>query len=361
MTVHWEKIATLVADGVGLGAGDKVSVFVTDAGVLDAATAFVAEAWRRGAIPQVVATLECFDNAALAWAPLDVLAAAPPVEAAAMQWSTVHVSFRAMVDPEVGADPARIAALKHGRGLISTMRWQGTRWALVRVPTPTWARVMGLSFDDLEREWAASFGDDWPAAETRMRTLCDSLSRTASVVIDDGEHRLELDVTGRTWIPFAGKANWPDGEVATAPVSAHGSIRFDGALSFAGVIIRDLTLTFGDGHVTPFHAAQSEDFIRELLATDPGARGLGELGIGTNAALRTMTGDLLIDEKILGTVHLALGRAYPECGGVNQSALHWDIVKDLRHPGANLWADGVWLIRDGEVRPALRDAACAHT
>ncbi|HEY3437236.1 MAG TPA: aminopeptidase, partial [Actinotalea sp.] len=90
-------------------------------------------------------------------------------------------------------------------------------------------------------------------------------------------------------------------------------------------------------------------------------RRIGELGIGTNAALTVATGDLLIDEKILGTVHIAPGRAYPECGGVNSSSLHWDIVKDLRATGGatpgSLRVDDEWLIRDGVVQPVLRAAA----
>ena len=89
---------------------------------------------------------------------------------------------------------------------------------------------------------------------------------------------------------------------------------------------------------------------------------MGELGIGTNAALASSTGDLLIDEKILGTVHIALGRAYPQCGGVNESALHWDIVKDLRPAagGGSLAVDDEWLIRHGVVQQALADASVAR-
>lgn len=362
-TIDWSLITGLVADGVAVGPGDRVSVFVTDVAAMDAVTAFVDECWRRGAVPQVLATDERFDAAALRWAATDVLAAPPPLEAAAMEWSDVHVSFRAMTTPVLDADPARIAALRRGRGIVSTMRWQGTRWALVRVPTPGWAEAMSLDADALLREWVASFDADWSDAAVRMQALCERLNGGRTAVIEDEWGTLELGLEGRTWMPFAGNANWPDGEIATAPQDhgVSGRIRFPGALSFGGVIVRDLALEFEDGLIVAESAAEGLGFVRELLASDEGARRVGELGVGTNAALSTMTGDLLIDEKILGTVHIAPGRAYPECGGVNRSALHWDIVKDLRgtdgEPRGSFRVDDEWLIRDGEVQPLLAEAA----
>lgn len=362
-TIEWGRIARLVADGVKVEAGDKVSVFLTDASAMNAVAPFVEECWRRGAIPQVIATDERFDESALRWADPQLLQQAPPLEAAAMGWSDVHVSFRAMTEPVMDADPTRIAALRHGRGIVSTMRWKSTRWALVRVPTAIWADAVGLEPDLLLAEWAASFDADWTEAAGRMDALCQHLAPSQRVVIEDEWGRLELPVTDRGWVSFSGEANWPDGEIATAPREdgVNGVIRFPGAFAFAGVMIRDLELEFENGLVIRESASEGIDFVRELLDTDTGARRVGELGIGTNAALQTSTGDLLIDEKILGTVHIALGRAYPQCGGVNESALHWDIVKDLRRDsgGGSLSVDDDRLIIDGVVQPLLLDAAVA--
>lgn len=362
-TIDWTLIARLVADGVSMGRGDRVSVFVTDVAVMDGVAAFVEEGWRRGAVVQVMATDEKFDASALRWADPRVLSAPLPLEAAAMEWSDVHVSFRAMTSPVVKAEPARIAALRRGRGGVSTMRWQSTRWALVRVPTHEWAVAMGLDAAGVLREWARSFDADWADAARRMQALCDTLKGARTAVIEDDWGRLELGLEGRTWIPFAGSANWPDGEIATAPVEheVSGHIRFPGAFSFGGVLIRDLEFDFEGGTIVAESAAEGLGFVRELLDGDEGARRVGELGIGTSAALTTMTGDLLIDEKILGTVHIAPGRAYPQCGGVNSSSLHWDIVKDLRGTGGaprgSFRVDDEWLLRDGAVQPALRAAA----
>lgn len=359
--IAWDRIARLIADGLTVARGDRVSVFFTDGSAMGAVAAFVDECWRRGALPQVLATDERFDAGALRWADPEVLAQAPPLEVAAMEWSDVHVSFRAMTSPVVDAEPRRIAALRHGRGIVSTMRWQGTRWALVRVPTPMWADEIGLDAESVLREWAASFDADWGEAAARMGALCERLDPARAVVIEDEWGRLELPVTGRKWVAFSGEANWPDGEIATAPIEdgVDGVIRFPGMFSFAGVPVRDLELEFADGLVVREHATEGLEFVREMLRTDDGARRVGELGIGTNAALTTMTGDLLIDEKILGTAHIALGRAYPQCGGVNVSALHWDIVKDLRVSRASLTVDGAALVHDGHAQPILRDAAVA--
>jgi aminopeptidase len=361
--VDWGMIGHLVADGVSMSAGDRVSVFVTDPSAMEAVEAFVDEGWRRGAVVQVLATDERFDASALRWADESVLRAPMPLEAAAMEWSDVHVSFRAMTRPVVDADTARIAALRRGRGLVSTMRWKGTRWALVRVPTRGWADAMGLDADTMLREWAASFDADWADAARRMQVLCDAFAGARKAVVEDDWGVLELGLSGRVWIPFAGNANWPDGEVATAPVETevNGRIRFPGAMSFGGVLIRDLELDFEAGLIVAERATQGIDFARDLLDGDEGARRVGELGVGTNAALTTMTGDLLIDEKILGTMHIAPGRAYPECGGVNASSLHWDIVKDLRGtgtaPSGSMRIDDEWLIRNGVVQSVLREVA----
>ena len=358
----WAGISRLIADGVRVDRGDRVSVFATDPSALPAVTAFVTEAFRRGAVPQVLLTDEAFDAAALAYADDAVLAEPLPLEAAAMRWSDVHASFRAMVPPHEASDDARAALLRRGRGVVSTMRWESTRWALVRIPTPGWAELIGTDADALMAEWARSFDADWTDARARMTELCGALETADRVLIRDADTELLLPTRGRRWVPFAGEANWPDGEVATAPLEdgVEGTIAFPGTTIYGGVRIRDLELEFRAGLAVRASAAEGEGFVRRLLDTDAGARRVGELGIGTNAALTTPVQDLLIDEKILGTVHIALGRAYPECGGVNRSALHWDIVKDLRGPSGTLAAGTIELIADGVCRPSLASAAvCA--
>jgi aminopeptidase len=152
---------------------------------------------------------------------------------------------------------------------------------------------------------------------------------------------LWLRVDGRTWINSDGRRNMPSGEVFTGPIedSANGTIRFAVPSSPRGAEVSGVQLSFEGGKVVAAHAERGEEFLQAALETDAGARYLGELGIGTNAAIERATGSILLDEKIAGTVHLALGRSYPETGGRNLSALHWDMICDLR-AGGRLTADG---------------------
>ncbi len=357
----WSDVAATVADGVKVGAGDRVSVFMTDTDAASAVEAFVAEVYRRGALPQVVAADERYERAALRYADARVLGEAGPLEAAALAWSQKHVSFRGMVIPPAEQpDAQRLALQRHGKGLVSSLRWNQRGWALVRVPTAAWARMIGADPNQLLAEWAAGCLQDWTAVRLSLQSLCDTLEQHEALVIQSSDTDLRVPFSGRRWMPFAGEANFPDGEIATAPLDdgAQGHISFPGTLWFGGARIDDLKLVFERGHVVDVSAAAGADIARALIASDEGARRIGELGIGTNAAMQTMTGDLLLDEKILGTVHIALGRAYPECGGVNRSALHWDIVKDLRGRDANLWADDEPLVLSGQVQVPLASAAC---
>ncbi|MDQ0733669.1 aminopeptidase [Arthrobacter agilis] len=357
---RWALLAAQIATGTGVGHGSKVSIFMTDRSAMPAVEAFVAQCYRMGACPQVLATDERFDRLAVAHAPLDMLAEPAPLELASLRWADIHVSFRGMAAPADDAiDEVRLAAQRRGKGIVSTARWEETTWSLVRIPTPEWAEMIGADHDVLLDEFFAGCLAPWPGLRERWDALCAILAQEDSVRVVGSDTDITFRTGGRTWISFAGEANLPDGEIATAPLDdgVDGHIRFPGTFWFAGTAISDLELRFDGGSVTRASATRGEGFVRELLDTDSGSRRVGELGIGTNAGMTTTTGDLLIDEKILGTMHLALGRAYPACGGVNRSSLHWDIVKDLRTEGSYLYAGDLALIADGVISGGL----AAHT
>ena len=157
-----------------------------------------------------------------------------------------------------------------------------------------------------------------------------------------------LSVKGRIWVNSDGQRNMPSGEVFTGPheTSANGRIRFSIRSAPAGVDVDGVELTFKDGEVVQARAASGQDYLLHAIATDEGARRLGEIGIGTNFGIQRPVGAILFDEKIGGTVHLALGRSYPETRGRNESALHWDMICDLRG-GGTLSADGEVVMQDG--------------
>jgi aminopeptidase len=143
----------------------------------------------------------------------------------------------------------------------------------------------------------------------------------------------------------------PSGEVFTGPHerSATGRIQFDVPSSPAGVEVSGVTLEFRDGEVVGAQAERGDAYLQRALATDDGARRLGEIGIGTNFGIQHPIGAILFDEKIGGTVHVALGRSYPETGAKNESALHWDLICDLRR-GGRLSADGETIVENGKLR-----------
>jgi aminopeptidase len=332
-------VAAAVANGLAIVPHDEVSVFLTDYASFAIVEAFCAEVYRRGATPHVILTDERLDRLAVELTDAEQLARLPFIEAASMRHSTVHVSFRGMVPPaarpSVAGDAGgalRLAAQRKAKGAISAMRWRETRWAIVRVPTVEWAAFVGIDPDTLFAEFFAGCLVDWNVEKPAWRTLAHRIEEADTVRIISPDTDLSLRVAGRKSVVYAGEANWPDGEIATAPLEdeVDGYITFPARFYFAGEPIEMLKLEFVGGVVTSATAEVGSDFVAALLDTDSGSRRVGELGIGLNAGMRTATGDLFFDEKILGTVHIALGRSYPECGGTNESSLHWDIVKDLR-------------------------------
>jgi len=181
----------------------------------------------------------------------------------------------------------------------------------------------------------------WGGLRTFQAKLIERLRSARDVRIEAEGTDLTLRVAGRTWVNSDGKRNMPSGEVFTGPQeqSANGRVRFTVRSAPAGIDVDGVELELRDGEVVAASAAVGDEYLQRALQTDDGARRLGELGIGTNFGINRPTGTILFDEKIGGTVHLALGRSYPETGGKNRSALHWDLICDLR-AGGRLSADG---------------------
>ena len=159
---------------------------------------------------------------------------------------------------------------------------------------------------------------------------------------------LELSIAGRTFINSDGKRNMPSGEIFTGPVedSVNGWVRFSYPAIVGGRAVSGIELRFVDGKVTDASAEMNEDLLHAQLDTDDGARYLGEFAIGTNFGINRFTGSILYDEKIGGTVHMAVGMGYPESGSLNKSAVHWDMICDMRE-GSEIHVDGELFYRNG--------------
>lgn len=147
------------------------------------------------------------------------------------------------------------------------------------------------------------------------------------------ETDLRFSVQGRTWVVGDGKLNMPDGEIMTAPVT-DGYIYFEFPGVLSGRLMHDIRLRWEKGKLVEATASTNQDFLQAIVQSDAGASVIGEFALGVNPHVTHFCKDILIDEKLGGTVHIALGRAYRECGGTNQSAIHCDIIKDIRQEGA---------------------------
>jgi aminopeptidase len=253
-----------------------------------------------------------------------------------------------------GIDPQRIARAALGRQPVRQEALK-RRWCLTVWPTDALAQEAGMALTDFEALVRRALFLDrpdpvaaWGELRAFQQSLIGRLERAETIRIEAEGTDLTLSVKGRTWVNSDGRRNMPSGEVFTGPheASANGTIRFDVPSSPAGVHVQGVELRFEDGEVVAARADHGDEHLQHALRTDAGARRVGELGIGTNSGIDRPVGTILFDEKIGGTVHLALGRSYPETGGTNESALHWDLICDLRR-GGRITADGATIQEGG--------------
>jgi aminopeptidase len=283
-----------------------------------------------------------------------------------LEWKVDKADVWMVIDAPVNTkrltsvDPARMGTRLKAREPIQTRYLERAaagefRWVICGYPTEASAQDAGLSLREFEDVlYRAAFLDQddpvvaWKAFAERLERIGSFLQTTRELrVVGDGTD-LKLGVEGRTWIQANGLRNFPDGEVFTAPVetSVEGTIRFTFPAMMRGRQSDGVRLRFEGGEVVEATAERGQDFLHEMIALDDGARRVGEFAFGLNEAITEYTGNLLLDEKIGGTVHLALGRSVPGSGGENESGLHWDIVCDLRD-GGEVYADGELVYRDG--------------
>jgi aminopeptidase len=190
---------------------------------------------------------------------------------------------------------------------------------------------------------------EWTRIQREQEKLCNFLNQTQEIRVVGEDTDLTFNVKGRKWINCSGQKNMPDGEVFTAPIenSVNGTIRFTFPGIFSGREVEDIKLTFKEGRVVKASAAKGDELLQQLLKIE-GADRLGETAIGTNYEITRFTKSMLFDEKMGGTIHMALGlNPIPDTGGLNKSALHWDILKDMKRDG-EIYADKMLFYKNGK-------------
>ena len=257
-------------------------------------------------------------------------------------------------------DPKRMAAASAARKPLNNifmnrsasgaLRWVGTQW-----PCNASAQDAEMSLEEYE-EFVFSAGhlDDrdpiatWKRISKEQQALTDFLNKAREVRIVAEDTDIRYRCKGRRWINCDGRCNFPDGEVFTGPVedSVEGHIKFSFPAVHGGREVQGARLTFERGKVVKAEAEKGQEFLRTMIKMDAGSCYLGEAAIGTNYNIKRCTKNGLFDEKIGGTIHLALGAGYPETGNKNQSGLHWDMVCDLRK-GGEFYVDGDLIQKNG--------------
>ena len=270
-------------------------------------------------------------------------------------WGSDNTKAMSRVDPQRQsiASQARKRYLDTflKRAAEKKLRWVGTQ-----VPCHASAQDAEMSLSDYEdfvfRAGLLHLDDPaaaWRQISQRQQRLVDFLNEKSEIrfVTPQGTD-LRLGVVGRVWMNYDGHENFPDGEVFTGPIedATQGTVCYSFPAVHGGREVDEIRLTFRDGKVVEATASKGEAFLHAMLDQDEGARTLGEIAIGTNYSIRDYSKNTLFDEKIGGTFHAAVGAAYPDTGGRNESGLHWDMVCDLRK-GGQIFVDGQLISKDG--------------
>jgi aminopeptidase len=360
-----EALATVLVNySLGIKAGDWVVIQSPILGepLADACTKAVLQA---GGHPTAVFNSELVAETTFRTADDGQLQFISPLTRMIVEQADGRISILAPCNTRTlsGIDPARMALSSRAAGpLRDTMMQRSAdgrlNWTVGVYPTPAAAQDANMSlrsYEDFVFD-AGLLGEPdpvqaWKAVGERQSRLIDWITPRREIHIIAPGTDLHLSVEGRTWINDDGQKNFPGGEIFTAPVedSVQGVVEFGFPAFFGGREVQGVRLVFNDGVVTDASARAGETFLHEMLDMDEGAKRLGEFAFGTNPGIQQFTKNTLFDEKMGGTLHMALGLAYPETGGTNTSSLHWDMVVDLRND-SEVTVDGDVFSRNGQFQ-----------
>ncbi|PSQ44766.1 aminopeptidase [Halobacteriales archaeon SW_7_68_16] len=285
----------------------------------------------------------------------------PEHELAMVEGTDVHISVRANrnVTEEGDVPAAKQSAHRAAREDVLDERLS-TRWVLTQYPAPANAQLAEMSTEAYENFVYDAVNKDWAAQREHQERMVEILDPADEVRIVSGETTdVRMSVAGNPTINDYAERNLPGGEVFTAPVvdSVEGEVLFDMPLYRNGREITDAHLVFKDGEVVSHAASKNEDLLTSILETDAGSRRLGELGIGMNRDIDRFTYNMLFDEKMGDTVHMAVGRAYEDTVGEdnerNESGQHVDMIVDMSEDsfvevdGEVVQRDGTFVFEDG--------------
>ena len=230
------------------------------------------------------------------------------------------------------------------------------RWVIADYPTNALAQEASMSLEEYSEFLINSCYLDldnptkkWEEIDKEQKRIADILNKTSKIRFVGDKTDVTFSTEGRTWVPCSGNMNFPDGEIFTSPVenSAEGTIYFDFPQNYHGSCAKEVCVTLKEGKVIEASAQMGDDFLQSMLNMAEGSRFVGEIAIGTNERIQNVTGNILFDEKIGGSIHVAFGSSYPEAGGKNKSGLHWDMIKNMKNNG-KIYADDKLIYENGK-------------
>lgn len=342
--------AILVGYSLAVKEGETVLLTTTEAGKPLALAAYE-EVLKAGGHPLLEVTFEEADLLLLRHGRPEQIGHLPKSRLYQARQIDCYLNIRAPLNRRLlsqapaGRMAERQRALKPWKDIVIDKK----RWVVTNFPTHALAQEAEMSLSEYEDFFFRATNIDWAAVDREEERLKVLLEQAKTVRVVGRDTDLSFSIAGRKARKCAGRSNMPDGEVFTGPreTSAEGEIYYEFPAIYNAREVTGVRLKFRRGEVVEARAEKNEEFLHRLLGMDAGAKRLGEFGVGFNYAIRRFTKDILCDEKIGGTVHLALGKGYPETGSRNDSALHWDMIKDLRR-GGELYLDGGLIQKDGK-------------
>lgn len=346
---RWKKLGQSLIDySLGLRPGEKLMIAMYEVESYPLALAAYEACIKAGGYPQIQFMSEALKHKVLLYGNEEQISWVPEIEAYGMEWADCYLALRGAFNLNECFDiPAeKLAKYQKAMGVISGLRWQKTRWALVRVPNERFAQQANVSYEYMMDMFFDACSIDWAEHVAYWQSMADILDRGSHLQVIGEETDFSFDYGGKKWIVGDNKINIPDGEINVAPIwdTVEGTISFDLPATIGGKIIHNLKLRFEKGIVVEVEAEDNLDFVKQIIASDACSNRCGEFAFGTNPFVNVCTTDILIDEKIAGTIHMALGRPYDEA---YYSSIHWDIIKGMRN-GGKVFIDGKCIYENGE-------------
>ena len=365
MNTVWDKYAQVLVDySTDVQKGDTVQIRATSAEAKDLVKAIYKRVLEKGGHPIVRTSIVDLADTFIKYASDEQLDYVDPITK--MEYETIDkfisigapLNTKSMARADLNKLSRRGKATKQLSEILMSRAAKGeASWVIGDFPTNALAQEAKMSLDEYTEFLINScyLNCEDPVAklkelDAKQTKWAEYLNNVKQIHITGEKTDITLNVEGRSWISCSGKNNYPDGEVFTSPVEdgINGEIYFDFPQNYRGNEAHGVHLWIENGLIVKAQAEKGQDFLHAMLDMDEGSKGIGEIAIGTNDEIQEVTGNILFDEKIGGSIHMAVGASYPETGGKNVSGLHWDLIKNMKN-GGKIYADGTLIYENGKM------------